>query len=77
MSRGDRPHGADLLHLLTSWRRGDTIVAGLAAFPPAAPASNTLLCDPCGEDGCLSLIVAGSNEQLAERLAAHCRRRHG
>jgi hypothetical protein len=66
-----------LLHLLAPWRRGDQILAGLAAFPPAPPMPTTLVGDVCGEDGCTSLIVAGSEKQLAQRVADHRNRCHG
>lgn len=66
-----------LLHLLAPWRRGDQIVAGLAVFPPAPPVPRSLVGDRCGEDGCTALIVAGSDWQLAQRIADHRHRCHG
>jgi hypothetical protein len=72
-----RPDGADLLHLCAPWRQGATIVAGLATFPPAAPVPQQFFANECTEDGCQSLIIAGSHEQLAERTTQHGRRCHG
>ena len=66
-----------LLHLLAPWRRGEQILAGLAAFPPAAAVPKNLVGDGCGDDGCTSLIVAESEKQLAQRIANHRNRCHG
>lgn len=68
---------AGLLHLLSPWLHGDQILAGLAAFPPAPPVPRNLIGEVCGEDGCTSLIVAKSDEQLADRLVDHRSRCHG
>lgn len=66
-----------LLHLLALYRRGDQIVAGLAAFPAALPVPRNLVGDRCGVDGCTSVIVAVSDMQLGQRIADHRDRCHG
>jgi hypothetical protein len=67
----------NVLNLLSPWLRGEQIVAGLGAFPPAPPVPGNLLGDMCGEDGCTSLIIGESEEQLAHRRDDHRRRCHG
>ncbi|HEV2777865.1 MAG TPA: hypothetical protein VGX25_00535 [Actinophytocola sp.] len=76
MSTGQKPVGADLLHLFGPWLAGVELAAG-RCLQSTEPAARQLLGQRCGVEGCRSLVCGTADDDLAEHLSSHRRRCHG
>jgi hypothetical protein len=71
-----KPVGADLLRLFTSWVEGVELAAGQCLLA-AEPAPRALVGERCRVDGCQSIICGATPHELHQHQADHRRRCHG
>lgn len=75
MTWKQKPVGADLLRLFGPWLDGAQLAAGRCLLSNE-PAPRTLFGERCPQDGCRSIIVACSPDELTDRMVDHRERCH-